>query len=232
MNVARDISGSRNQWYEPLVGSESSFEHRRLQIQELTGLELTSKTVERHAESIGADMARRQETEIQQAIQLNLAEVEIPDIPLIYVEMDGTGIPVVKSETEDRIGKIEGESARSSWAVYLRKPQRTIKADRFAMMTPPHTRGQSRQRLSSVGGPMLKRFVAVGTAPERKWSSPMAPPGFGISSPNTFRARFRLSISAMPVSTCGILAGSFSPRIAFNATMGETASEKAGCWQD
>jgi hypothetical protein len=96
-----------------LVGSEASFEHGRLQIEELAGLDVTSKTIERHAEAIGEDIARREEAEVQRAIQLDLPEVQITDIPFMYVEMDGTGVPVVTSETEGRVGKIEGEVART-----------------------------------------------------------------------------------------------------------------------
>jgi len=36
--------------------------------------------------------------------------VYAPAAPVIYIEMDGTGLPVVKAETEGRTGKIEGRS--------------------------------------------------------------------------------------------------------------------------
>jgi len=96
-----------------LVGSDGPFEHGRRQIEELAGLDVTSKTIERQAEAIGEDIARREEAEIQRAIQLDLPEIQLADIPLMHVEMDGTGVPVVASETEGRTGKIEGESART-----------------------------------------------------------------------------------------------------------------------
>ncbi|PYS00202.1 MAG: ISKra4 family transposase [Acidobacteria bacterium] len=96
-----------------LVGSDGPFEHGRRQIEELAGLDVTSKTIERHAETIGEDIARQEEAEVQRAIQLDLPEVNVADIPVMYVEMDGTGVPVVASETEGRMGKIEGQSART-----------------------------------------------------------------------------------------------------------------------
>ena len=96
-----------------LVGSEGPFEHGRRQLEELAGLEVTTKTIERHAETIGEDIARREAAEIQRAIQLNLPEVHVADIPVMYLEMDGTGVPVVASESEGRMGKIEGQSART-----------------------------------------------------------------------------------------------------------------------
>jgi hypothetical protein len=36
-----------------------------------------------------------------------------PAVPLLYIEMDGTGIPVVQSETEGRAGKVDGQPART-----------------------------------------------------------------------------------------------------------------------
>ena len=34
-------------------------------------------------------------------------------MPVFYIEMDGTGIPVVKAETEGRSGKVEGVPAHT-----------------------------------------------------------------------------------------------------------------------
>ena len=95
------------------VGSESSFEQGREQLELLAGLEVTAKTVERQAEAIGSDIAAREQDQIRRAKQLELPEVCAPAVPLLYIEMDGTGIPVVKAETEGRVGKVEGESAHT-----------------------------------------------------------------------------------------------------------------------
>jgi hypothetical protein len=96
-----------------LVGSEGPFEQGRRQIEELAGLDVTSKTIERHAETIGQDIAEREQANIGRAIQLDLPEVAAPNIAVMYVEMDGTGIPVVKAETEGRQGKSEGQPAHT-----------------------------------------------------------------------------------------------------------------------
>lgn len=95
------------------VGSDASFEQGREQLQLLAGLEVKTKAVERQAEAIGADIARRDQEQIRRAKQLELPEVCAPAVPLIYIEMDGTGIPVVKAETEGRAGKFEGEPAHT-----------------------------------------------------------------------------------------------------------------------
>ena len=96
-----------------LVGSEASFDHGREQMELLAGLEVTAKAVERHAEAIGSDIAARQQAEIQCAKQLELPEVCVDPGPVLYIEMDGTGVPVVAAETEGRAGKVEGQPART-----------------------------------------------------------------------------------------------------------------------
>ena len=89
-----------------VVGSESSFERGREQLQLLAGLQVTTKAVERHAEAVGADIAAGEQAEIRRARQLELPQVCAPAVPLLYIEMDGTGVPVVQAETAGRGGKI------------------------------------------------------------------------------------------------------------------------------
>jgi hypothetical protein len=96
-----------------LVGSETSFDHGRRQIELLAGLEVTAKAVERTAESIGADIAGRERCAVNQALQLHLPIVVGEPIPVLYVQMDGTGIPVVNKETEGRPGKADGQPAHT-----------------------------------------------------------------------------------------------------------------------
>ena len=96
-----------------LVGSESSFDQGREQPELLAGLEVTAKSVERHAEAIGADIEAGQRAEMGRAKQWELPDVCGPAVPVLYIEMDGTGVPMVKAETEDRSGKIEGQPAHT-----------------------------------------------------------------------------------------------------------------------
>jgi hypothetical protein len=95
-----------------VVGSETSFDRGRTQMELLAGLAVTRKAVERHAEAIGEDIAKRERAQIQCAIQLDLPVVTGPRIPVLYIEMDGTGVPVVPAETEGRNGK-NGEPAHT-----------------------------------------------------------------------------------------------------------------------
>ncbi len=60
---------------QALVGQESPFDHGSEQMRILVGLEVSAKSVERTAEAIGQDVARREQREIQQAVQLDLPVV-------------------------------------------------------------------------------------------------------------------------------------------------------------
>ena len=95
------------------VGQEAPFEQGRKQMELLAGLSVTTKAVERTAEAIGADIEVHQQRELEQALQLRLPIPLGPRIPILYVEMDGTGIPVVGKETEGRAGKQDGQPAHT-----------------------------------------------------------------------------------------------------------------------
>jgi hypothetical protein len=95
------------------VGQDAPFDHGRQQMKLLANLEVTTKAVERTAEAVGQDIAAREQKEIERAMQLDLPIVVGEPIPILYVLMDGTGVPVVKKETEGRNGKNEGQPAHT-----------------------------------------------------------------------------------------------------------------------
>jgi hypothetical protein len=98
---------------QALVGQQAPFEHGREQMKLLAGLEVNAKAVERTAEAIGDDIARREQQQIQRALQLDLPVLVGEPIPILYIQMDGTGVPVVRKETEGRKGKTDGEPAHT-----------------------------------------------------------------------------------------------------------------------
>ena len=59
---------------------------------------MTTKSVERTAETIGSDIAQREQQEFHRAMQLDLPILVGEPIPILYVQMDGTGVPIVKNE--------------------------------------------------------------------------------------------------------------------------------------
>jgi hypothetical protein len=97
-----------------LVGQQAPFEQGREQMKVLAGLDVTTKAVERVAEAIGEDLAGKERQEIQKAVQLDLPLVLGDPVPILYVQMDGTGVPVVKKETEGRKGKRDGQPAHTA----------------------------------------------------------------------------------------------------------------------
>ena len=98
---------------QALVGLEAPFDHGRQQMKLLAGLDVTTKAVERVAESIGEDIAAHAQQEIQRAVQLDLPMVVGDPIPVQYVQIDGTGIPVTEKETIGSKGKADGQPAHT-----------------------------------------------------------------------------------------------------------------------
>ena len=84
---------------QAVVGQAAPFDHGRQQLKLLANLEITTKAVERTAEAIGENIATHEKVEIQRAMQLDLPIVIGKPVPILYVQMDGTGVPVVKKET-------------------------------------------------------------------------------------------------------------------------------------
>ena len=98
---------------EAVVGHGDPFDRGRQQMKLLANLEVTTKSVERTAEAIGSDIAARDKQRIGSAMQLDLPIVIGTPIPIFYIEMDGTGVPVTKQETVGRQGKTTGQPAHT-----------------------------------------------------------------------------------------------------------------------
>ncbi len=96
-----------------IVGAAAPFDHGRQEMKLLAGLEVTTKAVERTAEAIGEHIAAGEQVQIQRAVQLDLPMVLGQPVPILYVQMDGTGVPVVKKETVGRKGKTDGQPAHT-----------------------------------------------------------------------------------------------------------------------
>ena len=94
------------------TGAELCFDKARDMIRELAGINVTDKDVERVAEAIGGEIAGREEEEMVLAMADALdASEETPST--LYIAADGTGVPVLKKETEGRKGKAADGIART-----------------------------------------------------------------------------------------------------------------------
>ena len=156
-----------------LVGSEAPFDQGRRQIELLAGLQLTTKAVERTAESIGGDSVRREQTAVNQAIQLDLPIIAGEPIPILYVPMDGTGVPVVKKETEGRVGKVDGQPAHTREVKFGCVFTQTgwdgmTKVMPSAIPAPQPTQARSKRPASSAIESIWKPGIAAGAAPKRR----------------------------------------------------------------
>jgi hypothetical protein len=96
-----------------VVGAAAPFDQGRQQMRVLADLEVTTKAVERTAEAIGGDIAQSEQRQIQRAIQLDLPVVIGDRVKILYVQMDGTGVPVVHKETIGRQSKTDGQPAHT-----------------------------------------------------------------------------------------------------------------------
>jgi hypothetical protein len=95
------------------VGSETSFDNGRQQLLLLAGLEFTTKAVERQAEAIGTHIERREQAKRDRVVQLEFPHILGPAVPILYIEMDGTQLPMVHAELEGRAGRTPGQPART-----------------------------------------------------------------------------------------------------------------------
>ena len=197
-----------------LVGQEVPFDQGRQQMKLLADLEVTTKTVERTAEAIGDDIAQGEQQEIQQSRPVGSAGGHRQPVRILYVQMDGTGVPVVKKETVGRQGKIDGQPAhtreaklgcvftQTAWdqeGYPIRDPDSTTytgaieTAEEFGKRL---YRGILESRME----PRAKKVV-IGDGAEWIWNLPI----------NIFPARCRLSISFTPASTCGSWFANYIP---------------------
>lgn len=90
-----------------------SFESSSDTMSELCGVYVSSKDIERIAHAAGGDV----ESGKQAQIEKTLTSVDMPrpaaKMPIMYIEYDGTGVPVMKSETAGRQGKQEDGTAKT-----------------------------------------------------------------------------------------------------------------------
>jgi hypothetical protein len=85
-------------------GARDSFARAEEDLLEYAGIRVGAKEVERVAEAIGADIARREQIRRAEVLTDDVPSPERP-IPVFYIACDGTGVPVNKRETVGRKGK-------------------------------------------------------------------------------------------------------------------------------
>ena len=87
-----------------LAAARLSFAESGAMLRELAGLAIDPKSVERHAEALGREVADDERRAV---------EAEPSDSRTLHLGVDGTGVPVRKSETAGRRGKQPDGSAKT-----------------------------------------------------------------------------------------------------------------------
>ena len=89
-----------------LVGAATSFEEGGTLLRELAGVDIGAKRVERAATRLGDELAAVER-------QTTAPERDRPVPPMLYVGIDGTGVPMRAAEVAGRAGKQPDGSART-----------------------------------------------------------------------------------------------------------------------
>ena len=197
-----------------VVGAAAPFDHGRKQMEALAGLEVTTKAVERTAEAIGGDIAQGEQREMDRALQLDLPVAVGEPVPILYVQMDATGVPVVKKETVGRQGKTEGQPAHTREAklgcVFT---QATWDRKGYPIRDPDSTTYTGAIETAEEFGQWiyLEAWKRGWSRAQKKVVIATAPNGSGISPTSTSPARFRSSIFITLANTCGRWRASCTP---------------------
>jgi hypothetical protein len=86
------------------VGAKEPFEQGRGDLEELAGVVVQTKQVERISVQLGQQVEAFCQRE-REAIRSGKVTPLVPAVPILYIALDGTGVPVVPRETEGRRGK-------------------------------------------------------------------------------------------------------------------------------
>ena len=95
------------------AGSRQTFKEAKEDLKVYAGIEVSAKDVERVAERIGEHVEKWQDAERETLLQTEVPLLEDKSIPVLYIEMDGTGVPMVRAETEGTKGKQPDGTAKT-----------------------------------------------------------------------------------------------------------------------
>lgn len=96
------------------VGGREPFGDGRISLGELAGIEISTKAVERTAEAIGEEIEVMTRRELEIVTSGKVVPLERKQsIATMYVAMDGTGVPVVPRETQERKGRGDDGKAKT-----------------------------------------------------------------------------------------------------------------------
>ena len=106
LKVAQESLSPGVQRMVAFVGAMVSFREGSLLLKQLAGIDLNTKRVERNAEGLGGEIAADEKHHVEPLDQTPLPAT-------LYWSMDGTGIPLCRSELVGRSGKQPDSSAKT-----------------------------------------------------------------------------------------------------------------------
>lgn len=96
------------------LGAKEPFREVARDLRELAGLDVSPKDCERIAEAVGEDVERRDRAERKRLYAAAaLRSALIKTIATLYIEFDGTGVPMTAEETAGRKGKQKDGAAKT-----------------------------------------------------------------------------------------------------------------------
>lgn len=116
------------------IAAQDSFEEGSKDLFAYAGVKVGPKAIARMAELVAPQM--------RAAHAVAKPEQNTAAIPVMYIEGDGTGVPVRKTRrgaAKPRTGRAKPKPVRSSSVAYLRRPRRTRKANPNGTTTPRPT---------------------------------------------------------------------------------------------
>ena len=87
------------------VGCDDAFQKGSLDIKEFSGIHVDAKDIERISENIGRQIQHWDTKNQEELLQKNPPAMPNKEIPIIYIECDGTGVPATTKEVKGRKGK-------------------------------------------------------------------------------------------------------------------------------
>ena len=90
-----------------------SFVNSSAAMAELCGIHICSKDTERIAQKVGIAIEAEKSAQIEDAFSLGETRQAAESVPVMYIEYDGTGVPVMKREAAGRKGKQDDGTAKT-----------------------------------------------------------------------------------------------------------------------
>ena len=95
------------------AGSNRPFGISEEDLLELAGLEINAKAIERNCHQLGKEAEVFMQQPSLPGKDMLAKEEKVKPEKIVYISIDGTGVPVIKEETEGRKGKSEGGKSKT-----------------------------------------------------------------------------------------------------------------------